>query len=145
MREGLPKCVYKKSGSYYLVKKNKWTRLGGSVEDALVNYPLAVSGKPLNSLPKLLTKDEIISRARQTAHCVYFLLSGEEIVYVGQSSRLHERLSVHRQRKDMQWNSYFSIECQDVDARSLEAAYIAALSPKYNLQHATNRSHLSDS
>jgi len=34
----LPACVYLKSGSYYLVKRGKWTRLGGDLPTALRAY-----------------------------------------------------------------------------------------------------------
>lgn len=34
----LPACVYLKSGSYYLVKRGKWTRLGGDLTAALKAY-----------------------------------------------------------------------------------------------------------
>lgn len=34
----LPPCVYFKSGAYWLVKKNKWTRLGATLQEALSVY-----------------------------------------------------------------------------------------------------------
>lgn len=34
----LPPCVYEKHGAYYLVKKNKWTRLGDDLGSALAEY-----------------------------------------------------------------------------------------------------------
>jgi integrase len=34
----LPPCVYFKNGAYWLVKKNKWTRLGDDLTDALAEY-----------------------------------------------------------------------------------------------------------
>lgn len=32
-RDGLPPCVYRKHGAYYLVKRNKWTRLGSTLAE----------------------------------------------------------------------------------------------------------------
>lgn len=34
----LPACVYIRSGSYYLVKHNKWTMIGKTLHEALSNY-----------------------------------------------------------------------------------------------------------
>lgn len=34
----LPACVYLRSGSYYLVKRNKWTLIGKTLHEALTNY-----------------------------------------------------------------------------------------------------------
>jgi integrase len=47
--EGLPPCVYRKHGAYWLVKKGKWTRLGEDRQSALTAYgrltnPIDVKG-----------------------------------------------------------------------------------------------------
>ena len=34
----LPPCVYRKSGAYWLVKRNKWTRLGKEYAEAMLAY-----------------------------------------------------------------------------------------------------------
>jgi integrase len=42
MTRSLPPCMYFKSGSYYLVKKNKWTRLAKTLPAALRAYAMAI-------------------------------------------------------------------------------------------------------
>lgn len=34
----LPPCVYHKNGAYWLVKRNRWTRLGQHLPEALAEY-----------------------------------------------------------------------------------------------------------
>lgn len=42
----LPKCMYRKNGSFYLVKKNRWLRLGSDLNAALTRYAELTSGVP---------------------------------------------------------------------------------------------------
>lgn len=51
----LPNCVYLKHGSFYYVKKGKWTRLGGDLHAALVEYARIVA-LPENGMGALIDK-----------------------------------------------------------------------------------------
>ncbi|MGB6103640.1 MAG: tyrosine-type recombinase/integrase [Pusillimonas sp.] len=51
----LPSCVYEKNGAFYYVKKGKWTRLGGDLHAALVEYARIVA-LPENGLGALIDK-----------------------------------------------------------------------------------------
>jgi len=62
----LPPCVYLRHGAFWLVKRGKWTRLGGDLPTALAEYarrvtPAAAGGMPalirsaLDALPALAT------------------------------------------------------------------------------------------
>lgn len=63
--------------------------------------------------------------------CVYFLLDGEEIVYVGSTMDFLGRMSTHL-RNDKQFDSYFEIACEKEILTDLEAYYIVHHDPKYN-------------
>lgn len=51
----LPSCVYLKSGSYYLVKGNKWKKIGSTLREALSAYSKIVE-HPKGSVPALLDR-----------------------------------------------------------------------------------------
>lgn len=61
---------------------------------------------------------------------IYFLLKGERIVYVGQSTNLHTRLSHHQSRIDFDSVSFVSCDQEDLDV--LESMYIHRLKPEKN-------------
>lgn len=71
------------------------------------------------------------SVAKLLAEChIYFLLQGDEIVYVGQADNVGVRLRAHQ--KDKQFDSYYDIQCEKEEANSLEHYFILKFSPKYN-------------
>lgn len=49
----LPPCVYQKHGAFWLVKRNKWTRLGGDLRTALAEYARIVEQRP-GGMPALI-------------------------------------------------------------------------------------------
>jgi len=54
----LPACMYLKHGSYWLVKKGKWTNLGSDYSEALQEYA-RLQAQPAvrkNSMPELIDK-----------------------------------------------------------------------------------------
>ena len=60
---------------------------------------------------------------------VYFLLDGDEIVYVGQAVNIYSRIAQHT---DKQFDRYAFVLC-DVDMLdNLESLYIHVLRPKLN-------------
>ena len=81
---------------------------------------------------KLKTKKEILSRRTPLEKdCfIYFLIKGEEIVYVGQTTNGLTRITQHCADKNF---DYYSIEkCQITNLDNLEARYIVEFNPKYN-------------
>ena len=50
----LPPCIYPKHGAFWLVKKNKWERLGTDLSAALTEYGRRVAGQPGNSMSDLI-------------------------------------------------------------------------------------------
>jgi len=51
----LPSCVFEKHGAFYYIKKGKWTRLGGDLHTALVEYARIVA-LPENGMGALIDK-----------------------------------------------------------------------------------------
>lgn len=80
--------------------------------------------------------------------CIYFLIKNKEIVYVGQTTNLFNRLGHHQQKhintttkvmhsqikksRTIDFDSFSYIECDKNDLDRLEGFYIFALLPKLN-------------
>lgn len=80
----------------------------------------------------LLTKEEIAC-GKMDLPCesgVYFLLLGDEIVYVGQSVNIYTRVTQHLATKNFDGFAY--IPCAKDSLDVLESLYIHVLRPKHN-------------
>jgi hypothetical protein len=64
---------------------------------------------------------------------VYFLLQNQRIVYVGKSNNVHARLADHFAKKVIEFDRFHIVPCDPRDLDHLEALYIGALRPKYNV------------
>jgi hypothetical protein len=64
------------------------------------------------------------------ASAVYFLMSGQEIVYVGQTTNLYARIGSHRDDKIWDRILFLIVPREELDAT--DRRWIAALQPKYN-------------
>ena len=97
----------------------------------LDNYKRRWRGKPQPAL----TKEQIIADAKPVfaKPCVYFLIAGGEIVYVGKSNAgVLKRIGRHLQ--DKVFDSFTCIACEDrEDLAWLEMSYINKFKPKYNV------------
>lgn len=60
---------------------------------------------------------------------VYFLLRGNKIVYIGQTSRFPNRISCHT---DKNFDSYRFIECSWENSLKYESRWIKRFKPEYN-------------
>ena len=66
--------------------------------------------------------------------CVYALWDKDEIVYVGQSTQLSQRIMAHTKNK--LFDSYSFFDCKSFDEMdSIESTLIIQLQPKYNVQY----------
>ena len=61
---------------------------------------------------------------------IYFLIKDNEIVYVGQTSNLWQRMSAHN--KDKEFNYIYFEKIDKLDANYIENYYIIKFLPKYN-------------
>ncbi len=62
--------------------------------------------------------------------CVYFLLDGDDVVYVGQSVSLQTRIISHK--KDKKFDRVVYISCDRERLDEVEGTFIRALKPKFN-------------
>ena len=85
-------------------------------------------------IPQLWTTAQILSKATPAhqAPCIYFLLAGTEIVYVGKTINVTKRLGRHLD-DGKQFDAYSVVECSKRDLERLEMAYISAFKPRYNV------------
>lgn len=82
---------------------------------------------------KIQNIKEAIRLNAPQAHCVYFLVEDDEIVYVGSTSRIGLRIAEHIYRK--KFTDAFFIPMETIqEAKTLETKYILEIRPKYNLK-----------
>lgn len=79
-----------------------------------------------------LSKDYVISRSLPVfPRCgVYFLIKDDEIIYVGKSVRIPNRLRDHQRGKD--FDRVFFVECKEDELDDLEKRCIREFSPRLN-------------
>lgn len=69
---------------------------------------------------------------------VYFLISGDDVIYVGQSINIHARVAEHR-NNGVKFDRFHFIECDKPWLNDLEAAFIWSMSPSINQAHNTGK------
>jgi excinuclease UvrABC nuclease subunit len=97
----------------------------------------------------MLTQKDILLQAKELpikdrSGAVYFLISQNDIVYIGQSNNYKDRILTHIAEAQKIFDSYSVILEDDLETRFVvEALYITAFEPKYNLcppsKHHTKR------
>ena len=87
----------------------------------------------------LLAQTEILSSKKEYNHgaglpvVIYFLIKENEIVYIGKTTRLFNRMKEHTKTKDFDSYSFIELETTDVDlVNKIEKNYIIKYSPLYN-------------
>lgn len=63
---------------------------------------------------------------------VYFLINGNELVYIGQSTDMAKRITAHKNEKRITFNRYSFVECGIDELDIIESLYIHAYRPKKN-------------
>ncbi|EJJ8796738.1 GIY-YIG nuclease family protein [Salmonella enterica] len=91
---------------------------------------MSVAGAELTGTT-LLMPHEIAAAALPWKHAtgVYFLLDGDDVVYVGQSRNVYARISSHPAKN---FNRYAFVPCAVEALDKLESLYIHLLRPKLN-------------
>jgi hypothetical protein len=97
-------------------------------ENALSLCSAKLTGK------SLLRSEEISSGALawHNSSGVYFLLDGDEVVYVGQAKSVYQRIGCHVDKK---FDRYAYVPCPLDMLDKLESLYIHCLQPKLNYTH----------
>lgn len=90
----------------------------------------------------LLGKDDIVSSSIpwENLSGVYFLISEDEVVYVGQSVNVYSRIYEHSKLK--KFEKYAYIQCPEPMLDKLESLYIHLLQPKLNGNLTGSNSHV---
>ncbi|HCR1527294.1 GIY-YIG nuclease family protein [Morganella morganii] len=91
---------------------------------------MSVAGAALTG-KTLLMHHEIAAAALPWKHAtgIYFLLDGDDVVYVGQSRNVYSRISSHPAKN---FNRYAFVPCAVEALDKLESLYIHLLRPKLN-------------
>ncbi len=116
-------------------------RLGSTLEEAMQEYLRRLGAPCLAkdvSPSQLLTAEQIVDGARGGPFAgVYFLLDGDEIVYVGRSDNIFARVGNHV-NGDMTFNGVYWVPAAGLDQVRLEQLYVGRFAPKYNTYLAAN-------
>lgn len=111
-------------------------RLGDTLEEAQQTFELmlAKSKQAAAVDPELLDTTSIVG----SSFClhregVYFLIDREEIVYVGRSDNIADRIGAHVAAKRIVFDRVLTVPASGRDQERLEQRYIAAFTPKYNI------------
>lgn len=80
-----------------------------------------------------IIKNRTIIKKEKAISGVYFLISKEQIVYVGTSCDIMERIKAHQKKPRLHFDSYSYIEIKDTKERKeKEIEYIKTLRPLFN-------------
>lgn len=64
---------------------------------------------------------------------IYFLFKDDDIVYIGQSVNIHQRVTTHKNNQQKDFDSYSYVLCDKEDLMMYETAYLIKFKPKYNI------------
>jgi hypothetical protein len=86
----------------------------------------------------LLSIDDILETSMEIPKTcgIYFLINNNEIVYVGQSINIHQRLQKHLYEK--QFDKINIIPCERFELNRMESLYINKFKPKLNVAGINN-------
>lgn len=94
---------------------------------------------------RMASREEILEHSapiETAASGVYFLISGDEIVYVGQSRNVHARIASHMTTKTFDRVAVLRVAPDQLDF--VESVYILALKPRLNGQPPRNLAQLAE-
>jgi GIY-YIG catalytic domain len=63
---------------------------------------------------------------------VYFLMAGDDVLYVGQSKNVYSRIAQHMANAQFEFDHFVITECHADHLLSLEAKFINELNPRWN-------------
>jgi hypothetical protein len=92
----------------------------------------------LKTVREILTQ-EPMPNSKNDHKCVYFLIKDDEIIYVGQTSDLSQRLVSHKNKEYDRFN-YIEVSYEHADV--VESVYIHLIRPKSNGKISNHRSKI---
>lgn len=92
---------------------------------------------------KVKTIEEVLAHKKQVEHLcgIYFLIKGDEIVYIGQTTVGESRIHQHKTARKIDFDSYAFFECDRNDLNMAEYANIEAHNPRFNKNKRPPASH----
>ena len=89
-----------------------------------------------------LTPRSIVAMAKEYSPVcgVYFLVKGDDVIYVGQSVNVPARVATHK-NNGVEFERWHFIECEPEWLNDLEAAFIAQFSPSLNKTHCSGHQY----
>ena len=105
-------------------------KLGDTFDEAVDEYRRVIGGGELIKGTQLLPVNKIIEMSRPVPkYGIYALIKSGEVVYVGQSKNILNRLSNH----EIEYDSMTLIPAEKDRLTLVEAEYIQALNPSLNI------------
>ena len=125
---------------YKIQEVQSWARINllsfNKGKDLIPNfYVCGVKEQKAENIPYELSKhsNNLWELPTDLSPCVYFLIDGVDIVYVGQSKNLPQRIQDHKQTKKFTRVIYMIVSINKLD--EVEQFYEKELLPKYNNAH----------
>lgn len=142
----LPQNLYTSKDAYRYKKSDGTEVYLGRDKEAAIRFALHANLHRANGYAKrpngvrtrlreLLDQEHILSLAQPYSPCVgiYFLISEEKIVYVGQAMSCHVRIAAHSTGREMKlFDTFYIVECPVHKLDELEALYIRKFRPPLN-------------
>ena len=111
-----------------LVEKNK----GHKLVTKFISYPQ--SNNVIKNIPsELIGISGELKEIGSPPPCVYFLVDVDEIVYVGKSVNIYNRISGHQSEGEKIYTRVLYIPVYEGDLDKVERGFIDSLDPKYNV------------
>jgi hypothetical protein len=134
--EGVAEPYYRRDEIYGWIQNNAVRHHPGlpipKAIDVVVPYDRMGASVP----PPALRSMDGLCQLAITAACpgVYFLCHGADVVYVGQSERVLDRICSHIREDNKEFNRdrVFFLPCPKTQLLEIEAHYIKLLKPRYN-------------
>lgn len=142
----LPQNLYTSKEAYRYKKSDGTEVYLGRDKEAAIKFALHANLHRANGyarrpngvrtrLRELLDEEHILSLAQAYSPCVgvYFLISDDRIVYVGQALNCHARIDAHTKGANVKlFDSFYIVECPANKLDELEALYIRKFRPPLN-------------
>lgn len=81
-------------------------------------------------LESAISKRRFLGTVKVSA--VYFLIKGDEVVYIGASTNVHKRVATHAESRDWMWSHATFQACPPGLLAAIERKYLLRFRPRYN-------------
>lgn len=111
--------------------------LGKTLDEARATFDRMMAAQEITAAEEvrasMMTAEHIASSAGSIHRAgVYFLLRGEQIVYVGRSDNIFTRIGTHVRNSRIDFDKVHTVAATGLEQERLEQLYIAAFKPEFN-------------